>query len=214
MSDSFLRPIFFDLETTGIRTDKDRIVEIAAYDPFRKKEFQSLVNPTIPIPPDSTQVHGISDEMVKEAPTFKEVAAQFVEFCEGKVVLIAHNGESFDIPFLFNEFQRVGLSMPEDWACVDSLKWARKYRRDLPRHSLQYLRQLFNIEENRAHRALDDVQVLYKVFSLMVDDLTYEEVIQRAGGITSVRHFILSQGGQKSDRLSEGEASKKELQLF
>ncbi len=186
---SQLRPIFFDLETTGIRPDKDRIVEIAAIDPYLDKKFQTLVNPQIPIPNDAKEVHGISDEMVATAPQFPAAAEEFMKFCEGDVVLIAHNGEAFDIPFLAAEFSRWNLRLPTTWSCVDSLKWARKYRKDLPRHSLQYLRQMYDIAENRAHRALDDVEVLYKVFSLMIDDLHYEEVIDRIDGLRNLERF-------------------------
>ncbi len=183
------RPIFFDLETTGLRPDKDKIVEVAAIDPEMGRQFQTFVNPGIPIPSDSTDIHGISDEMVEKAPSFKEVIQEFIQFCDGDIVLIAHNGEAFDIPFLAAEFSRCNLLLPTNWAFVDSLKWARKYRKDLPRHTLQYLRQIFDIPENRAHRALDDVQVLHKVFSLMIDDLHYEEIIERVGGTYSLSSF-------------------------
>lgn len=180
---STFRPIFFDLETTGTRPDIDRIVEIAAFDPVRNQTFQQLVHPCIPIPKDMTAIHGISDEMVKEAPTFAKAGADFIQFCSGRVLLIAHNGELFDIPFLRGECKRHGLSFPMGWGLVDSLKWARKFRKDLPRHSLQYLRELFCIPKNQAHRALDDVMTLYHVFSLLTDDLTPEEILDRGDGI-------------------------------
>nr|NGX28873.1 DNA polymerase III PolC-type [Candidatus Anoxychlamydiales bacterium] len=59
-----------------------------------------------------------------------------------------------------------------------SLKWARKYRPDLPKHSLQYLRQMYNVKENNAHRALDDVVVLHEIFEKMVDDLSMETIME------------------------------------
>ena len=68
------------------------------------------------------------------------------------------------------------LELP-NFTMFDTLKWARKYRPDLPRHSLQFLRQVYGVEKNRAHRALDDVMVLYEVFKLMVDDLPLEEAL-------------------------------------
>ena len=94
--------------------------------------------------------------MVKEAPLFKEVGPQFIEFCSGDVILIAHNNDAFDKLFLEAEFSRAGLPMPH-WIFIDTLKWSRKYRTDLPRHSLQFLREAYGIEANQAHRALDDV---------------------------------------------------------
>ena len=89
-------------------------------------------------------------------PPHQEALTAFAEFCSGDVVLIAHNNDAFDKLFLEAEFQRAGLQMPE-WIFIDSLKWSRKYRTDLPRHSLQFLREVYGIEANQAHRALDDV---------------------------------------------------------
>ncbi|MBM3192489.1 MAG: DNA polymerase III subunit epsilon, partial [Chlamydiae bacterium] len=59
------RPIYYDTETTGVKSDKDRIVEIAAYDPYEEKTFVSLVNPGIPIPLEASQIHHITDDMVQ-----------------------------------------------------------------------------------------------------------------------------------------------------
>jgi len=175
--------IFFDLETTGRDTSQGRIVEIAAYNSTKQTSFQRLVNPGIAIPEDVIAIHGITDEMVREAPSFDKVAKEFIEFCSGPVMLVAHNGELFDLPFLQAEFRRHSLSFPENWIFVDSLKWARKYRKDLPRHALQYLREFFGFPKNKAHRALDDVITLHRIFSLLTDDLTCEEIIERIGGI-------------------------------
>lgn len=178
-----LRPIFFDLETTGTRCDTDRIVEIAAFDSFQNTSFQTLVHPKVPIPKETTAIHGITDEMVQGAPFFAEAWERFVSFCSGRVLLIAHNGELFDIPFLRAECRRYNCSFPQGWSFVDSLKWSRKFRKDIPRHALQYLRELCKIPPNTAHRALDDVIILNQVFSLMVDDLTPDEILHIGGGI-------------------------------
>ena len=64
-----------------------------------------------------------------------------------------------------------------NWIYIDSLKWARKYRTDLPKHTLQNLREVYGIAPNQAHRALDDVMVLSQVFSKMIDDLSMEQVL-------------------------------------
>jgi DNA polymerase-3 subunit epsilon len=66
--------------------------------------------------------------------------------------------------------------MPK-WTFIDSLKWSRKYRNDLPRHSLQHLREVYGIAANQAHRALDDCIVLHQVFSRMIDDLEMRTVL-------------------------------------
>lgn len=171
------RPIFYDTETTGTNSEKDRIIEIAAFDPLQNRTFVSFVNPGIPIPAEATSIHNITDEMVKSAGSWKEVGAEFATFCQGEIVLIAHNNDTFDKLFLEQEYKRNGLEMPT-WPFIDSLKWARKYRRDLPRHTLQNLREVYQIPANQAHRALDDVIVLKEVFMQMVDDLTMEEVME------------------------------------
>lgn len=171
------RPIYYDTETTGIRTDRDRIIEIAAYDPERDLTFERFVNPGCPIPPDATAIHKITNEMVAEAPPFSDVAFEFVKFCEGDVILIAHNNDAFDREMLRHEFKRHAVEMPQ-WTFLDSLKWARRYRSDLPRHTLQFLRETFGIPANNAHRALDDVKILHQIFSLMLDDLTIDQAFE------------------------------------
>lgn len=179
------RPIYFDTETTGIRNDKDRIVEIAAFDPIENRTFVHLINPGIPIPPEATAIHKISDAMVKNAPPFKEVAELFVAFCPEKSVLIAHNNDAFDKLFLQAEFKRAGVPLPP-YEYIDTLKWARKYRPDLPRHTLQSLREVYGIAANQAHRALDDVIVLHRVFSAMIDDISTDKVLHLLSQAQSV----------------------------
>ena len=174
------RVIFYDTETTGTRPGKDRVIEIAAYEPGKEagkeKSFCTLTHPGCPIPPESTAICGITDEMVANAPPIKEALASFLDFCSGEIVLIAHNNDAFDKLFLEAEFVRAGLQMPQ-WSFVDSLKWSRKYRSDLPRHSLQSLREVYGIQANQAHRALNDCIVLHQIFSRMTDDLTIDQII-------------------------------------
>lgn len=171
------RFIYYDTETTGIKPGKDRIVEIAAFDPMDNRKFCTFVNPECPIPPEASAITHITDAMVQDAPKIKEALQAFVDFCGSEFVLVAHNNDSFDKPMLEGEFKRAGLEMP-NWLFIDSLKWARKYRPDLPRHSLQVLREVYGIEANQAHRALDDVIVLEKLFRFMIDDLSTEKVLE------------------------------------
>lgn len=169
------RYVFYDTETTGLNPKQDRIIEIAAYDPIEDSSFSTLVNPSMPIPKEASNISNITDEMVMNAPTFAEAGKKFLEFCKDSI-LIAHNNDAFDVLFLQSEFERASIVMPE-FEYIDSLKWAKKYRPDLPRHSLQYLRDIYNIEENNAHRALDDVLVLSQLFSKMIDDLDIQTVM-------------------------------------
>lgn len=183
-----LRPIYYDTETTGVKPDKDRIIEIAAYDPVLDRIFEKMIHPGIPIPPDATAIHHITDAMVANAPSYAQVGAEFIAFCSGDVVLIAHNNDNFDLPFIRNEFDRNGLKMPS-WKFLDTLKWARRYRSDLPRHTLQFLREMYGIPPNNAHRALDDVVVLHKIFSQMIDDLPIDKVFNLLNAPRLIRNM-------------------------
>jgi len=169
--------IFYDTETTGIRSESDFIIEIAAFDPIRQQTFESLIKPPISIPAEATNIHHITNEMVADAPSFAEVGKKFIDFCTEDALLIAHNNDAFDVHFLRAEFKRSSLELP-NWKYLDTLKWSRKYRPDLPRHALQFLRELYQIEKNNAHRALDDVIVLHQVFEKMKDDLDYSKVYE------------------------------------
>jgi DNA polymerase-3 subunit epsilon len=103
--------VFFDLETTGIQVATDRIVEIAILKVFPNGNKESktwLVNPTIPIPSETTAIHGISDEKVANEPTFKELALEISELIHN-CDLAGYNSNKFDIPLLAEEFLRVGI---------------------------------------------------------------------------------------------------------
>jgi DNA polymerase-3 subunit epsilon len=108
------RPLaVIDLETTGINLGSDRIVEIAIVKilPDEKKIVKhKLINPEMPIPQASIDLHGITDEMVKDAPPFRQVAnelKQFLDNCD----LAGYNSNRFDIPLLVEEFLRVGMEL-------------------------------------------------------------------------------------------------------
>jgi len=102
---------FFDLETTGTNITQDRILEIAVIKMMPNGETvrkTDILNPTIPIPAESTAIHGISEEDVKGKPTFKEVAKDYARFMEG-ADLAGFNVLKFDIPVLVEEFLRAGV---------------------------------------------------------------------------------------------------------
>ena len=106
------RPIaFFDLETTGVSLSTDRIVEVAIIKVLQDGSRQvkrKLINPEMPIPQHVIDIHGITNEMVKDAPTFKQAGnelKQFIEHCD----LGGYNSNRFDIPMLMEEFLRAGM---------------------------------------------------------------------------------------------------------
>ncbi|WP_213318465.1 putative quorum-sensing-regulated virulence factor [Chlamydiifrater volucris] len=198
--------IFYDTETTGTNVEKDRVIEIAAYNPETDESFVSYVNPGIVIPQEASNIHGITNEVVEQAPEFPVVIESFINFCGGDAVLVAHNNDSFDLPLLESECLRHSISLPK-YASIDSLKWAKKYRPDLPKHNLQYLRQVYGFSENRAHRALDDVIILHKVFSAMVGDLSPSAIINLLAGNTNPKMFKMPFGKYKGKKLTEVPAS-------
>ena len=105
--------VFFDLETTGINLVKDRIVEISfvKVHPNGKEESKTRrINPGIPIPAEATAIHGISDDDVKDCPTFREVAKSLASQIEG-CDLAGFNSNRFDIPMLAEEFLRAGIEI-------------------------------------------------------------------------------------------------------
>ncbi len=111
---SLTRPIaFIDLETTGISLSNDRIVEIAIIkiSPDGSRVVKrKLLNPGIPIPKESSDIHGITDDMVKDAPTFKQSGNEikmFIDHCD----LGGYNSNRFDIPILMEEFLRAGMEV-------------------------------------------------------------------------------------------------------
>ena len=103
--------VFFDLETTGTNIQKDRIVEISCTKvyPNGKEEIKSRrINPEMHIPEEASAVHHITDEDVKDEPTFRQIAKSMYQFFEG-CDLAGFNSNRFDVPLLVEEFHRVGL---------------------------------------------------------------------------------------------------------
>jgi len=119
------RPICsLDLESTGTSVDKDRVVQISIIKVFpddRPREIKTrYINPEMPIPAEATAKNHITDEMVKDQPTFRQIARGLFEFIKGCDIL-SYNGNTFDIPMLYNEFLRAGIEWDtEDILFVDS----------------------------------------------------------------------------------------------
>jgi DNA polymerase-3 subunit epsilon len=105
--------VIFDLETTGVDVSRDRIVEISIIkvSPDGSEDVKNhRINPTIPIPAEATKVHGITNEDVKDCPTFKEVAGSLAAYIEGCDVT-GYNSIKFDVPLLVEEFLRAGIDV-------------------------------------------------------------------------------------------------------
>ena len=164
------RPIvFFDLETTGVDTSKDRIVEISMIKvmPDGSKDVKTRrINPEMPIPAEATAVHGITDEDVKNEPTFRQLAkslAQFIQGCD----FGGFNSNRFDLPVLVEEFLRAGVDV------------------DLKRRKFVDVQNIFHKKEQRtlvaayqfycdkdltdAHSAAADTMATYEVLCAQLD---------------------------------------------
>ncbi|MBI4668022.1 MAG: 3'-5' exonuclease [Elusimicrobia bacterium] len=127
--------VFIDLEATGLDPARDRIIDICLVRLFpdgKEDKLAFLINPGIPIPPESTAIHGIKDEDVRAAPFFKAVAGQIDEFLKD-ADLAGYNLSRFDIPLLAKELERTGLSLrPETRRVIDAMKiFHKKESRDL-----------------------------------------------------------------------------------
>lgn len=148
--------VFFDLETTGTDTKTDRIVEISVIKimPDGEREVKTRrVNPEMPIPPQSTEIHGITDQDVKDKPTFKKIAQSFYLYLEN-CNLAGYNIMKFDIDVLINEFKRAGIDFSiENRKIIDAFRiFSTKEPRDLS----SALKFYCNKEMENAHSAEAD----------------------------------------------------------
>ena len=164
--------VVFDFETTGAKTPPCRVTEIGAY---RVKngaitgEFHTLVNPEMPIPLFITMLTGISDEMVKTAPKFQEVAADLLEFI-GDSVLVAHNA-GFDLRFLDYEVGRVYEDYRVGNPSLCTVQLSRRLLPDIDNHKLKTVAAHFNVELVNHHRANADALATAKVFINLLEHL-------------------------------------------
>lgn len=161
--------VFLDLETTGINVVTDRIVEIALlkiYPDGREEEKLQRINPGMPIPPQSSAIHGIYDQDVKDAPLFKEVAKTFARFIEG-CDLAGFNSTRFDIPLLTEEFLRVDIDLDlKKHKFVDvQIIYHRMEKRTLAAAYKFYLMQ----ELQNAHSAMADTRATYEILKAQIE---------------------------------------------
>ncbi len=157
--------VVFDLETTGISCRTDRIVEISAVKVRNHQtadEFSSLVNPGCSIPYAAIRVHGITDEMVEDAPLIEDILPVFLEFVED-LPLVGHNIHSFDMKFIYRDCGEYLGSVPEN-DYVDTLKIARICLPELKHHTLSDLADYYGISTEGAHRALNDCRMNQTVY--------------------------------------------------
>lgn len=151
--------LFIDLETTGMRTTRDRITEIAALRLEGDRvtaRWHRLIQPEVRIPAPISALTGIDDAMVAEAPTFAEIADDLLAWL-GDGVLVAHNAR-FDYGFLRNAFQRAGRDYGAEVICT--LRLSRRLAPEHRQHNLAALLARHGIEAGTRHRAMADAEAL------------------------------------------------------
>ena len=159
-----------DLETTGFSATTEKITEVGIMKYKNGKvidEFSTFVNPEKHIPQRVTEVTKITDDMVKDAPTIKEVFPKILEFIEGSVI-VAHNA-GFDVGFLKQNAKRLGYEF--DYTYIDTLSLAKDLFPEFKKYKLGKIAENLGIKVEVAHRALDDVDTTVKVFRIMLDML-------------------------------------------
>lgn len=198
-----MRQIVFDLETTGFKfSEGHRIVEIGGVEMMNGavtgRNFHTYVNPERDMPMGAYEVHGLSAEFLSDKPLFTDplVAEAFLEFV-GEAQLVAHNGISFDLPFLNAELSAAGLrTLPKD-NIVDTLHLARRKFPGAPA-SLDALCSRFGIDtstrERDGHGALLDSKLLATVY------------IELTGGLQAGLDFRRDDGASDGARLNGGRA--------
>lgn len=152
-----------DLETTGLMPEWDEIIEIGAIKVLGGKEadrFQSFVKPSEPLDPFITELTGITDEMLADAPDPSDVLPKFAEFL-GDLPIVGYN-VGFDVRFLnaFGTFEN-------DY--IDAMRLARKLHPEMPHHRLKDMKALYKLN-NQAHRAIGDCEATAVCFALLQED--------------------------------------------
>ncbi len=175
--------VVFDIETTGLSFQNDRITEIGAV-LIKGGEvlsvFNTFVDPGCAIPEQITELTGITDEMVKGAPSQEEAVRSFLDFA-GDRVLIAHNA-GFDTSFIRKVADDYGIPFPHTY--LDTVALSRYVNPELKKHKLDTLAEYFKLGDFNHHRASDDAEMLAMIFFKMADKLS-EEGIKTLSAMTA-----------------------------
>ncbi len=156
--------IIFDIETTGLDSSYDEVIEIGAIKVKNNKivsKFNSLVKPKNEIDEYITELTGITNEMVKDAPTIEEILPDFMNYI-GNDILIGHN-VNFDINFIYDNLYRSKFDvLTNDF--IDTMRISRKLLPELPHHRLIDLAKYFKIDSTNNHRSLKDCEITMNVY--------------------------------------------------
>ncbi len=163
--------IVFDIETTGLGVAKERITEIGAVRMVNgeiKDTFSTFVNPEKTIPEKITELTGIDDSMVADAPYEEEAVKKFLEYCGENAVVVAHNA-AFDTGFIKAAAERHRI--PYTLTHIDTLAISRGIFPQLAKHKLDHIAKFLKLGSFNHHRACDDAMMLAKIFQVMLRKL-------------------------------------------
>ena len=167
--------IVFDLETTGLNPASEEITEIAAVRVVEgeiRDSFQTYVNPHKPIPPEITELTGISDETVADAPDLDKAVPEFLAWAgEGRYPLVAHNA-GFDMGFLRTACQRLGIE--REFTSIDTLEMSRLMLPHMHKFKLNILAKELQVGPFEHHRASEDAAVLGRIYVKLLKRLREE----------------------------------------
>ena len=170
MNIQLVKPLcVFDLETTGLNISKDRIVQIAIlkiHPSGNKEELNLLINPEMTISDSNSAIHGVTNEMVKDAPTFKEAGQKIVEFI-GDSDLAGYNSNKFDVPVLAEEFLRVDIDFDlstKDCVDIQNIFHKMEQRTLVAAYKFYCSKELIN-----AHDAMADTVATWEVFEKQLE---------------------------------------------
>jgi DNA polymerase-3 subunit epsilon len=152
--------VFFDTETTGLNHHTNRIIEITMYS--EEGWLSSLCAIDGHVPGFITDITGITDEMLKDAPRFEELAPEIYRRFDGRTA-VAHNAQ-FDMRFLLAELARAGVAVTNDLEAICTLETERKVRRTRSHNRLEDCIRRRGIEPENTHRAEDDVRSLIELY--------------------------------------------------
>lgn len=172
------RYISFDVETTGLSPQRDRIIEVGAVlfeNGMASKKFNTLVNPGVSISKSTTAVNHITNEMIKDAPDEEVVYKDLIEFfgdsLSQQTIICAHNA-SFDMNFLSETLMRLGYS--GDIKYVDTLQLSRRFVKGLDSYKQDIVAEHFGFVNEQSHRAVSDAEICGKILDELLMILNKE----------------------------------------
>ncbi len=177
--------VVFDLETTGLSPVNDRMTEIGAVKLKNREivgEFQTFVNPNMPIPENITELTGITDDMVSDAPYEQKALADFLEFA-GRAVLVAHNAQ-FDTSFIKAACERQGVKYA--FSSVDTVALCRAALPNLKNHKLDTVAKQYKLGDFNHHRAIDDAKMLTSIFLRLLSDAGKLGTLEKFGDLNGI----------------------------